>query len=185
MRRPVLAAVVPALAWISAKFQSRILKSARVVRKTNSRLTASYNESIQGVRTAKVFAREAHDLEEFRELSGEMYAASVRNALQSALYLPVVLTIASLATGAALAAGGFEVTAGRISIGTLIAFLLEQVPKPFDRQCALLDAAPRPRREAGQRAIERLPCGLDPPAPGGAVRRPRDGTCDAIELVLK
>jgi ATP-binding cassette subfamily B protein len=119
----VVLAVVPALAWISAKFQSRILRSARVVRKTNSRLTASYNESIQGVRTAKVFAREAHDLEEFRELSGEMYAASVRNALQSALYLPVVITMASLATGAALAAGGFEVTAGRISIGTLIAFL--------------------------------------------------------------
>jgi ATP-binding cassette subfamily B protein len=119
----VVLAAVPALAWISGKFQKRILRTARIVRKTNSRLTATYNEAIQGVRTAKVFAREAHDLDEFRELSGEMYAASVRNALQSALYLPVVMVIASLATGAALAAGGIEITAGRISIGTLIAFL--------------------------------------------------------------
>jgi ATP-binding cassette subfamily B protein len=119
----VVLAVVPALAWISAKFQKRILKTARVVRKTNSRLTATYNEAIQGVRTAKVFAREEHDLSDFRELSGEMYAASVKNALLSALYLPVVIAVASVATGAALAAGGFEVTAGRISLGTLIAFL--------------------------------------------------------------
>ncbi|MGQ0720686.1 MAG: ABC transporter ATP-binding protein [Candidatus Eiseniibacteriota bacterium] len=119
----VVLAVVPALAWISAKFQKRILKTARVVRKTNSRLTATYNEAIQGVRTAKVFAREEHDLSDFRDLSGEMYAASVKNALLSALYLPVVIAVASVATGAALAAGGLEVTAGRISIGTLIAFL--------------------------------------------------------------
>jgi ATP-binding cassette subfamily B protein len=119
----VVLAVIPLLAWISARFQTRILASSRIVRKTNSRITASYNEAIQGVRTSKVFCREEHDLADFRLLSGEMFGASVRNALQSALYLPIVVTLGSLATGLALAAGGMHVTAGAISVGTLVAFL--------------------------------------------------------------
>ncbi|MEW6071431.1 MAG: ABC transporter ATP-binding protein [Planctomycetota bacterium] len=116
-------AVVPVLAAASVFFQKRILASSRVVRRTNSRLTAAYNEGIMGVRTTKVFSREQESLREFQSLSGEMFSASVRNQVQSALYLPVVLTIGSLATSLALAAGGFQVSGGAISIGTLIAFL--------------------------------------------------------------
>jgi ATP-binding cassette subfamily B protein len=119
----IVLAVIPALVWVSALFQKRILMSSRIVRKTNSKITASYNESIQGVRTSKVFCRERANLADFGGLSGEMYASSVRNALQSALYLPVVLTLGSVSTGLALAFGGVDVTAGRISVGTLIAFL--------------------------------------------------------------
>jgi ATP-binding cassette subfamily B protein len=119
----IVLAVIPVLAGMSVFFQRRILASSRVVRKTNSRITAFFNEAIMGVRTTKVFVRERHDLEDFRDLSGEMYAASVRNALHSALYLPLVLTLGSLATGLALAAGGLEVTTGRITLGTLVAFL--------------------------------------------------------------
>ena len=119
----VVLMVVPLLAWISVLFQQRILKSARQVRKTNSKLTATYNEALMGVRTSKVFVRERENLAAFQGLSGEMYAVSVRNAGQSALYLPVVLTIGSLATGLALAAGGIDVVSGALSIGTLIAFM--------------------------------------------------------------
>ena len=119
----VVLMVVPLLAWVSILFQQRILNSARQVRKTNSRLTASYNEALMGIRTSRVFVRERENLAEFQVLSGEMYAASICNARQSAFYLPVVLTIGSLATGLALAAGGIEVVAGALSIGTLIAFM--------------------------------------------------------------
>jgi ATP-binding cassette subfamily B protein len=114
--------VLPALVWVSLFFRRRILETARVVRKTNSRITASYNEGIAGVRTSKVFVRELENLADFRGLTGGMYDASVRNALYSALYLPIILTLGSLALGIALTAGGFAVSAGRISIGTLIAF---------------------------------------------------------------
>lgn len=115
--------VVPALILVSGYFQKRILESSRAVRRTNSRITATYNEGIMGVRTSKVFAREEADLGQFRGLSGEMYGASVRNQLLSALYLPLVLTLGSLATGLALVVGGLDVVAGGITIGTLIVFL--------------------------------------------------------------
>ena len=119
----VVLAVVPFLALVSVLFKRRILASSRLVRKTNSRLTASYNEAAVGVRTAKAFGREDADLKSFSGLSGTMEGASLRNAIQSALYLPAVLTLGSLATGLALAWGGVDVGAGRITIGTLIAFL--------------------------------------------------------------
>ncbi len=49
----IVLSVLPVLAWISMHFQHRILKSARQVRKTNSRITGSYNESIMGSRPAR------------------------------------------------------------------------------------------------------------------------------------
>ena len=116
-------AVVPPLAWISHVFQRRILESSRVVRKTNSRLTASYNEGIMGVRTSKAFVREEQNLSEFSGLAGEMNTASVRNALQSALYLPIVLVLSSLAVALVLSVGGGRVLAMAIPLGTLVMFI--------------------------------------------------------------
>ncbi len=117
-------AIVPVLAVVSRYFQKRILRSARLVRKTNSRLTAAYNEGLMGNRTSKVFGREEENLSDFRELSTKMSVVSVRNALYSALFLPVVLTLGSVATGVALALGGYDVVLGSISVGTLFAFMI-------------------------------------------------------------
>jgi len=116
-------AIIPLLGWVSAKFQRRILKSARVVRSTNSRITGSYNEAIMGILTSKAFVREKANLEEFSSLTDTMYSASVQNLTQAAVYLPLVITLASLATGFALAIGGVDLLGGMITAGTLIAFM--------------------------------------------------------------
>ena len=116
-------AVLPFLAWVSAKFQRRILSSARKVRATNSRITGSYNEAIMGVLTSKAFVRERANLEEFQNLTKTMYGASVLNMTQAAIYVPIVITLASLATGLALAMGGMDMLGGTIAIGTLVAFM--------------------------------------------------------------
>lgn len=119
----VVLSVIPVLVWMSLVFQKRILKSARQVRKTNSRITGSYNESIMGVQTSKAFVKEAENLNSFGGLTDKMYGASFQNALQAALYLPLVLILGSLASGLALVYGGLEVIWGTITAGTLIAFL--------------------------------------------------------------
>ncbi|MGA1107774.1 MAG: ABC transporter ATP-binding protein [Pseudomonadales bacterium] len=114
---------IPALVLISRYFQKRILKSARLVRKTNSRITGSYNENIMGVLTSKVFVKEADNLRRFGGLTDTMHGASIQNAVQAAVYLPIVITLGSLATGLALVMGGIESLWGWITTGTLIAFL--------------------------------------------------------------
>jgi len=119
----VVLAILPPLALVSKYFQRKMLLSSREVRKFNSQITASFNESIQGIRTTKTLAREADNLAEFTQLSGKMFAASVLNARQNAVYYPLVMTLGSLAAGLALWQGGYETIGGSMSLGTLVAFI--------------------------------------------------------------
>ncbi|MDF3058892.1 MAG: transporter ATP-binding protein [Rariglobus sp.] len=119
----IVLAVLPPLALVSKMFQRKMLLSAREVRKFNSQITASYNESIQGVRTTKTLVREQENLAEFEQLSSQMFAAAVTNARQSALYYPIVMTLGSLAAGLALWRGGWLALNDALSLGTLVAFI--------------------------------------------------------------
>ena len=116
--------VMPFVAWVSAKFRKRILASARRVRSANSRITGAYNESIMGVLTSKAFVREQANARDFGKLTGTMYRASVRNLVLAAVYLPLVLLLAALATNLALVAGGSMLLANTLGVGTLIAFMM-------------------------------------------------------------
>lgn len=116
-------AVVPVLACVSLWFQRRILVTAREVRGLNSRLTASFGETLSGVGTLRAFDARSRFQGRFEELSGTMRGRSVRNAVLSAMYLPVVLSLAGLAAGLCLGFGGVRTLEGGLTIGTLVAFL--------------------------------------------------------------
>ncbi len=115
--------VVPPLIWISTIFQKKLLLSSRDTRKFNSMITASFAEALQGLRTTKTLVREQENLREFQGLSSQMYGVSIQNALQSAVYIPIVLTLGSLAAGIALWRGGAGVIDGTLTLGTLVAFI--------------------------------------------------------------
>lgn len=125
--QPILAMIVlcvlPALAITSVYFQRQLLISARAATSINSRITASYNEAISGVVTSKMFVREEANLNEFSVLTHRLNTAKVRNATYASIYLPIVVTLASLAVGLTLVVGGLEVTGGTITVGTLVAFM--------------------------------------------------------------
>ncbi len=115
--------VVPPLVLISAFFQKKLLLSSRETRKFNSLITASFAEALQGLRTSKSLVREEENLAEFQQESARMYEVSIRNALQSAVYIPIVLTLGSVAASIALWKGGGDVLAGTLTLGTLVAFI--------------------------------------------------------------
>ena len=117
-------AIVPILTWVSIKFQRTILGSARAVRRTNSRITGAYAQGIMGVLTSKTFSREAPNANEFHHLTGDMYIASVRNLTLSAIYIPIILIMSSVAVGLTLAIGGSDLLVGIIEAGTLVAFMM-------------------------------------------------------------
>ncbi len=119
----IVMAVVPPMVWVSLFFKKRLLEASRAMRKTNSRITAAFNEGIGGVRTTKSLVREDENFGEFRSISAEMYQHSVRNALLGALYLPAIITLGGLSLAAVLWRGGVLAMAGDISPGTVIMFL--------------------------------------------------------------
>jgi ATP-binding cassette subfamily B protein len=115
--------VVPVLFGVSVFFRKRILRTSRQVRKANSRLTAAYNESIIGVRTTKVFVRQQQNLDDFDRLADQMHDHSVRNAVLSAVYLPIVLTLGSVSIAMALLIGGYQVSIGGLGVGEVVMFM--------------------------------------------------------------
>ena len=115
--------VVPSLVAVSLFFQRRILSAHRRVRKMNSKITGIFNEGIMGARTTKTLVREQQNLNEFQEETNQMFRSSVRVAVFSSLFLPIVLVLGSIGTGLALWSGGRGVMLGQVSYGTLVAFL--------------------------------------------------------------
>lgn len=119
----IVLGILPLLLFVGVKFQSRILRQYRVVRKINSQITASYNENITGVRVIKALGREKENLEEFGALTQNMYTSSYKAAWISALFLPTVQLISSLAFGGVVWYSGVQISIGGISIGGMQVFL--------------------------------------------------------------
>ncbi|MTI67311.1 MAG: ABC transporter ATP-binding protein [Firmicutes bacterium] len=115
--------VIPVLIVISTFFQQRILTAFRQVRKINSRITGAYNEGIGGAKTTKTLVREKENLNEFKNLTGNMRNSSIKAAIYSSLFLPIVMTLASVGTGLALWFGGNGVIVKTITYGTLVLFI--------------------------------------------------------------
>ncbi|MFO0963405.1 MAG: ABC transporter ATP-binding protein [Phycisphaerales bacterium] len=113
----------PVLAAAAFLFQSRLLHSSRLVRRTNSRITAFFGEAIAGVRTTKSLAREPAADAEFGALAGEMEAYSYRNAVQASVFVPVVTSISFLGVGLAIWRGGAAAQTGDLSPGSLVALM--------------------------------------------------------------
>lgn len=119
----IVLCVMPILAVVSMYFQKKILKAHRQTRKINSRITGAFNEGIMGARTTKTLVREEGNLHEFVDLTKNMKTYSIRAAVFSSLFQPVVLILSSVGTGLALWYGGENVFLQTISYGTLVAFI--------------------------------------------------------------
>ncbi len=119
----IVLSVMPILAVTSMYFQKKILKAHRQTRKINSRITGAFNEGIMGARTTKTLVREEGNLQEFVELTKSMKANSIKAAVFSSLFQPVVLILSSIGTGLAIWYGGESVFLQTISYGTLVAFI--------------------------------------------------------------
>lgn len=164
--------VVPLLFAVSVFFRKRILRTSRLVRKTNSRITGTYNEAIIGVRTTKVFVREEENLRDFDQLADEMRKHSIHNAVLSAVYLPIVLTLASVSIATALTLGGYQVKIYGLSVGEVVMFMyftqlffqpvqdmsawfaeLQMAQASAERVLSLIEAVPdvRDKEEVAQR----------------------------------
>lgn len=150
-------AVVPPLAIASAYFQRRILKAQREVRKINSKITAAYNEDISGAKTTKTLVREDINLEEFGSITEDMRKASINATVVSSLYIPIVLVLGSIGTALVLNFGGKGVIAGRISYGTMVAFIsyTMQFFEPV-RQLAVIFAEVQSAQASAERVFSLL-----------------------------
>ncbi len=118
--------MVPVLIIVSLFFQKKILKVSRKVRKINSKITGAFNEGITGAKTTKTLVREEENLSEFQTITLDMKKKSVKSAIISSLYMPIVISIGSVGMALALGFGGLGAVngsiVGTITVGTLYLF---------------------------------------------------------------
>ena len=119
----IVLVMIPILLRVAMWFKNKILVEYRASRKLNSRITATYNENITGVRVVKAMRREEANRAEFDTLAEEMYKRSFRAAWLSALFLPAVQILSAVAIGAIIWYGGLQVNLGIMTIGGLMAFI--------------------------------------------------------------
>jgi len=114
---------LPVMIFVSFKFRVKIYHHYRASRKANSKMTASLNENITGVRVVKALRREAKNLDDFKVLSTNMFQESYRAVLLSAIYLPTIQTISAISLVLILWRGGLQVADGTLTVGVLQAFI--------------------------------------------------------------
>ena len=114
---------LPVMMFVAIKFRKRIYYHYRLSRKANSKMTASMNENITGVRVVKALRREEKNLNNFKVLSTNMFNSSYRAAFLSALFLPTIQTISAISLGLVLWQGGLLVENTFITVGGLQAFI--------------------------------------------------------------
>ncbi len=149
--------LVPPLALVSFYFQKKILKAQREVKSTSSKITAAYNEDIQGAKTTKTLVREDINLMEFSDLTSTMREKTIRATLISSIYLPIILTLGSIATALSLNFGGNQVISNTISFGTLVLFVsyTTQFYEPI-RQIAVIFAEFQGAQASAERVFSLL-----------------------------
>jgi len=114
---------IPALFIVAVYFRRLILAQYREVRRINSRITGAYNENIAGVRVTKSLAREDQDLRDFKGLTGQMFAASYKANVLSALFLPSVQLISAFGVAMVIWYGGVLALGGNTTMGQIQAFI--------------------------------------------------------------
>jgi ATP-binding cassette subfamily B protein len=117
-------AVVPFLFWFIIVWQKKARQSFIHARQKLSAVNASLQENITGIRIIQSLSREKINSEHFDRVNKENLQANLRAARRSAVMMPVMEALVSLATALTIIFGGLNVLNGTILVGTLVAFTL-------------------------------------------------------------
>ena len=115
---------MPFVAVASVKFHRESNLAYLAVRERIGTTLTSLQEGISGVRVVQAFAREDVQIESFAETNNGLYRTHMRSVKIGAYYLPVVEMAGALSTALAVGLGGWMVRDGRITLGTVAAFIL-------------------------------------------------------------
>ncbi|ACV59292.1 ABC transporter related [Alicyclobacillus acidocaldarius subsp. acidocaldarius DSM 446] len=119
----LLSIVIPVLAATAIRFDKKIGPVFMTIRQTLGRLNSGVQESLMGVRTVKSFAREAHEIDKFRERNQAYYDANIRATRLWRAFFPAIELTGNLGVVLILLVGGWLVMSGHMNLGDLVAFL--------------------------------------------------------------
>jgi ATP-binding cassette subfamily B protein len=105
-------------------WQNKARHSFIAARQALSAVNSSLQENITGIRIIQSLSREKVNTEHFDKVNRENLRTNLKAARLSAVTMPVVETLAALATAFAIIFGSLSVLDGTLLVGTLVAFTL-------------------------------------------------------------
>ena len=117
------ACIFPPVIWFIDWFGKKIRKSGRWIQEATAELTSVLQESVTSARVVKSFVRESYEIERFENQNMDNFKANMKNAQQMAILTPVIELVAACGVAVVLWYGGHNVIEGRITAGSLVAFL--------------------------------------------------------------
>jgi len=118
------AVAVPFVTLASIKFQRDSNKAYLAVRESIGDTLSTLQEGISGVRVVQAFAREEGEARRFSNANFALYRTHMASVRIQCWYLPIVEFAGAATTALALGVGGWMVSEGRLSLGTVVAFIL-------------------------------------------------------------
>ncbi len=124
--------VLPLLFGVTLLFRMRVRRSFRTIRQKVSAMNSFLNEHISGMTVVKLFNREEEAAARFDRINGEHRQAFIKAIFYYAVFFPTVEIIGALAVALLLGFGGFQIIAGAMTFGALVAFIeyLEKFYRP-------------------------------------------------------
>lgn len=117
------ALIFPPVIWFIDWFGKKIRKSGRWIQEASAELNSVLQESVVSARVVKSFVRENYEIERFESQNMDSFRANMKNAQQMSILTPVIEFVAACGVAIVLWYGGHNVIDGRITAGSLVAFL--------------------------------------------------------------
>ena len=121
------AACLPVVVLPIGVLGRRVRKLSREAQDRVAAASAHVDESLHEIRTVQAYAHEGRDEGAFRALAEAVFATSVRRSSTLALLIAAVIVLAFGAVGLLLWVGARDVMAGRLTAGSLTAFIFYAV----------------------------------------------------------
>jgi ATP-binding cassette, subfamily B, bacterial MsbA len=116
--------VAPLIVGSAAIFGARLRKLSTKVQDELADSTAIAEEALNGMRVVKAFTREAHEVDRYGKQVERTFTYVMRQTILRSAFGPLISFFAFAALTGILWVGGMEVLSGRLSAGSLIAFLV-------------------------------------------------------------
>jgi ATP-binding cassette subfamily B multidrug efflux pump len=114
-------APLPFLLWYSVRFGIAIRPMFFKVQQQFGVMTSALQENVAGIRVVRAFAQERAESARFEAELEELFERNLRAAKRWSFAYPMTLFMSGLGLLAVLWFGGYQVVAGALSIGTLVA----------------------------------------------------------------
>jgi ATP-binding cassette, subfamily B, bacterial len=105
-------------------FRTESAKTYRAVRESAALVIVQFVETMTGIKAVQAYRREPRNQEIFEDVADRYRAINEKTFKLLAVFMPAVKLVGNLTTGVVLLYGGYLVLHGRMTIGTLAAFLL-------------------------------------------------------------